>query len=96
MHVAIASETDVSSSGDESIFRVLSGVIVSPVAAFTLPSTIQYPSQPSGSIQAVAALITDLYITISLCVILRSAKTHTADGYVTPVSPRSLKRSEFR
>ncbi|EPT02228.1 hypothetical protein FOMPIDRAFT_1047933 [Fomitopsis schrenkii] len=47
---------------NESIFRILSGVI------------------PSGSIQSVAALITDLYITVSLCVILRAAKTYTADG----------------
>ncbi|KAH9919512.1 uncharacterized protein B0H18DRAFT_1213776 [Fomitopsis serialis] len=35
---------------------------------------------PSGSVQAVTALFTDLYITVSLCLILQGAKTYTVDG----------------
>ncbi|KAI0721474.1 hypothetical protein C8Q72DRAFT_890299 [Fomitopsis betulina] len=41
---------------------------------------------PAGSIQSVAALTTDVYITISLCIILRSATTHTADGAQAVIS----------
>ncbi|TFY58640.1 hypothetical protein EVJ58_g6295 [Rhodofomes roseus] len=41
---------------------------------------------PSGSVQAIAALLTDLYITVSLCLILQGAKSHTADGAHTVLS----------
>ncbi|KAH9829394.1 uncharacterized protein C8Q71DRAFT_888903 [Rhodofomes roseus] len=75
------------STNNISAYYIAAGFVFAYESTINISISIRLSAViPSGSVQAIAALLTDLYITVSLCLILQGAKSHTADGAHTVLS----------